>query len=137
MQSTLTQFADVAAARAYCTRRIDTFAAQVRGRHVTIAPGQDGVYIKKEEQARRYLSEGGDPADFQWIAQEAARSETTLEQTCQRIIAAADAWNNNIGPLIESIRVVGKADLATKHTVWDVIVSMYFTEGSLDQIHAI
>lgn len=86
--------------------QIDSAAGAARMRHITEVPGQQGVYLRKREQALAYLADGGEVPPY--IQAEAEATGLTPAEAAQRIATIADAWDNVLSPAIERERIRGK-----------------------------
>ena len=95
--------------RAEAHDAIDQAAGRARARYITVAPGQEAVYIVKERQAREYAA-AGYPADAvpPLVQADADALGITPQEAADAIIAKADTWIA-LAAQIERIRRGGKA----------------------------
>lgn len=85
--------------------RIDQEAGQFRGRFLTVAPGQEMTYLRKEEEARALLA--GDAGAYAFLDAEARATGRTVEQVAGLVVAQADFWLP-LGAAIEGLRMGAK-----------------------------
>lgn len=113
---------------------IDAHAAIARGRFISSGTGQDAVYVVKGQQAEAFAAAGfnGDPPAY--IAAEAAATGVTPMVAAQTILGLRDAWNNLIGPAIESQRIGGKKLVREATTVEEVYARMRAATLALQEI---
>lgn len=97
--------AKLAGLRRTAIARVNARAGEVRGRFITIAPGQEMVYLGKEAEALRYLAAAApDLADYPFLAAE-------LGITAATPVALATLWRDMaiqwriIGSQIEQARL--------------------------------
>lgn len=83
---------------------IDTEAGKARLRYITSVPGQEAVYLLKEQQARAWQAAGfaGDAPSF--VAAEALALGVSPVDVAQGIIQTANQWVEVKGPQIEATR---------------------------------
>lgn len=82
---------------------VNTHAEDVRNRFLTPGSGQAITYTRKEAEAREYLLNGGDPADFPFLAAEATATNSTIGAIAALVAGQADAWLA-VGATIEGKR---------------------------------
>ncbi len=85
--------------------RVDAAAGAARARHITVAPGQEAVYLIKEAEARAYLADATEGA---LLAAEAAALGLDVAAAAQAIVARATAWRS-VAATIEGLRLGAKA----------------------------
>lgn len=114
----------LADAISYAETAIDRAASAARARFISSGVGQDAVYVVKGQQAEAFAAAGfnGDPPAY--IAAEAAATGVTPMVAAQTILGLRDAWNNLIGPAIESQRIGGKKLVREAATVEEVDARM-------------
>ncbi|MFZ5544410.1 MAG: hypothetical protein ACOZJZ_12690 [Pseudomonadota bacterium] len=107
-------------AKAQAHAQIDQAAGAARLRYITEVPGQQAVYLRKEEQAREFKA-AGYPAEAvpPYVAAEvnAMPEGTTPQQAADTIIAIADQWQLTLSPLIEQERLKGKRAVTAATTL--------------------
>lgn len=115
-------------------RSIDLAASNARARFISSGVGQDAVYVVKGQQAEAFAAAGfnGDPPAY--IAAEAAATGVTPMVAAQTILGLRDAWNNLIGPAIESQRIGGKKLVREATTVEEVDARMRAATLALQEI---
>jgi hypothetical protein len=94
--------------RAQALIDIDAAAGSARQRYITVAPGQEGTYLVKAEQARAFLAGPPDAEPPPYVAAEAQAMGGTHLQAAQLIAGLATQWNEIVGPAIEQARRGGK-----------------------------
>lgn len=123
MRFDLHPFADIDAAREWGRDEIDKAAAVVRGRFITLTPGQETTYQAKYAEALAFA--GGDTASdaaaFPWIAAEAQHAGISLSAAAERIKRKGDQWNQIYGPRIEALRVAAKDQLVSLTEIGQVV----------------
>lgn len=77
-------------------------AEEARNRFLTPGSGQAITYTRKEAEARAWSADA-DPANFPFLAAEAAATNTPLAELVAIVIAQADAWVA-VGSAIEARR---------------------------------
>lgn len=115
-------------------RSIDLAASNARARFISSGVGQDAVYVVKGQQAEAFAAAGfnGDPPAY--IAAEAAATGVTPMVAAQTILGLRDAWNNLIGPAIESQRIGGKKLVREATTVEEIDARMRAATLALQEI---
>ncbi|HEV8034391.1 hypothetical protein [Yoonia sp.] len=130
--------ARMARERSRAASEINATADEVRRRFVTPIAGQDMVYLRKEEEARRYLLADPEPAtlaDFPMLASEVGITAPTAFQLATIWLFMSGAWTR-AAAAIEAARLSGidRAHLAQSPSEIDQIVAE--TSATLLQIHA-
>lgn len=91
---------------------IDNAAGAARARYITVAPGQEAVYLLKDREAREYAAAGYPASPVPPLVQaDADALGLSPRAAADAIIAQADAWIG-IAAQIERERRKGKADVA-------------------------
>ncbi|EKE78423.1 hypothetical protein [Oceanibaculum indicum] len=99
---------------------IDIVAGAARASVLTMVPGQEMTYLRKEDQARAYLADG-DPDDNDYPLLQASvgadaypaghpnagQLVATVAEAAAVVMMVSDAWTN-LGALIERVRLRGK-----------------------------
>lgn len=109
---------DLARWRAH--QAIDEAAGEARLRYITDVPGQQAVYLEKLAQAQSYLSALASDANAvvpPYIAAEASGTGQTAQQVAQMVVGLGARWNDQLGPLIEGLRLGGKAAVRAAQTI--------------------
>jgi hypothetical protein len=105
----------MAAAQADALSAIDASAGAARARYITVAPGQEAVYVAKESQARAFKAAGypAGVAGYPMVLAEAQAingdtpTAAQIQAAADGVIAQADAWIG-IAAQIERARIGGK-----------------------------
>lgn len=97
--------------------QIDREAGVFRKRFITDVPGQQQTYAEKEREARAWTADA-DPADFPFLAAEAAARDVSIADVAALVIATADAWRL-LGAAIEGARMGSKAAVTAAKTAGD------------------
>lgn len=82
---------NVAALADEAMRAVNRAAGEARSKYITIAPGQELVYMAKDKQAREFKAAGYTGTVPAFVAAEAAATGATDQVACDSIIAQADA----------------------------------------------
>lgn len=95
---------------------INQLVGEVRKAYVTDIPGQDMIYMRKEEEARRWLSEANpDIADYPFIAAEIGVTAETGDQLAQLWLNMAHQWAT-VAANLEKARLMTLAGVAISQT---------------------
>lgn len=81
---------DLAALAAELLATIDAEAGALRSRFITVSPGQDMAYMRKEAEGRALVK--GEPGPFTMIEAEAAATGVSVEALAVQVVAIADQW---------------------------------------------
>jgi len=83
----------LASAKAVAVERINTTIGAVRSRYITALPGQDMIYLRKEEEARAWLAaRSPDLADYPLLAAEAGVTAPDAYQLAQLWLNLSAQW---------------------------------------------
>lgn len=99
--------ADLAEYRAKGIDQVNALAEVVRAIFVTNIIGQEMIYIRKEEEARAYLSADPEPedlTDYPFIAAEIGSTGETAHQVAQVYVNLANQWAQ-LGSEMERARI--------------------------------
>ena len=108
--------ADLAAAKSAAIAQVNAWAGRERGRHITIAPGQDMIYLAKEAEALRYLADPDpSPADYPLICAEVGVTAPDAYQIAQ-IWAYMSAMWRQVAAQIEAARLGTIAQIEAAQT---------------------
>lgn len=94
--------------RASAQKKVDKYAGAARSRYITDAPGQESIYILKDQQARAFAAAGYTGTVPVLVQADADALGITVQSAADAIIAQADAWII-IAAEIEAARRRGKA----------------------------
>ena len=84
---------------------VNAWAGRERSRHITIAPGQEMIYLAKEAEALRYLVDTDpDPADYPLICAEVGVTAPDAYQIAQIWAYMAGLWRQ-VAAQIETARL--------------------------------
>jgi len=86
--------------------QVDAEAGAFRSRFITVSPGKELTYMRKELDARDCLAGGAGP--WPMLAQEAEVRRVTVPELAATIVAKSDTWQV-IGGAIEAATVCAKA----------------------------
>jgi len=96
---------------------IDAAAGAARSRYITVAPGQEAVYLRKAEQARAFAAAGFTGTAPPYIAAEAEARGMTAEDLANEVLGVAQQWDDVLSPRIEAIRMSSKRSIEAAATV--------------------
>lgn len=88
----LTLSKDLTPLKEAALRRIDEEAGQVRLQFITDAPGQGMVYMRKEEEATRYMVDPND-GPFPHLISESASNGISMFEQAVEFLSMAHAWS--------------------------------------------
>lgn len=114
---------------------IDDCAGEARARYITVAPGQDAVYIKKEQQSQAY-KDAGYPVDetgYELVTAQKNADSTTATVAADYILATAASWKT-IAANIEELRISYKNQIGAAVDVNSVIALRNKGRALLDAI---
>lgn len=97
---------DVAALDAHLHGLVDAEAGAFRCRFITVVPGQEMTYLRKEAEARDLLASGAGP--WPMLAATAAALDQPIAELAQEIVKRSDEWTA-LGAGIEALRLGAKA----------------------------
>lgn len=97
---------DVAAIDGFLHRQIDARAGAFRCRFITVVPGQEMTYLRKEAEARDVLAGGHGP--WPMLEATAAALDQPIAELAQEIVKRSDDWTA-LGAGIEALRLGAKA----------------------------
>lgn len=96
--------AALAEAKAAAVQRVNAAAGAARAAMITVIPGQDATYQIKEAEAKAYAAAfEPDPADYPYLAAEAAALGLPLADLAATVAATALAWHR-LNAAIEATR---------------------------------
>lgn len=108
--------ADLETAKAAAIARVNDWAGRERAQHITIAPGQDMIYLAKEAEALRYLADPDpDPAEYPLIAAEVGVTAPDAYQIAQIWAQMAGMWRQ-VAAQIEAVRLGTIAQIEAAQT---------------------
>jgi hypothetical protein len=97
----------LAAQQASAIASINAAAAVIRGRLVTDLPGQEMLYLRKEAEARAFLSDPAEEPDlslYPFLAAEIGATAPSADQVAQVYLNMAALWTV-IGAALEALRL--------------------------------
>lgn len=103
----------LAQAKADAIARVNAAAGTLRGRYITIIPGQEMIYLAKEAEARAYLTESPEPetlASYPLIAAEVGITAPSAYAIAQVWANMAAIWRG-IAAQIETARLGAVAQI--------------------------
>lgn len=98
---------DLTHLRATAIAEINARAGVARGRYITVAPGQEMIYLRKETEARRYLELETPPetlVDFPFMAAEIGVTASTPYELAQLWLNMS-AMFEVVGSQLEQVRL--------------------------------
>lgn len=123
--------ADLVAARSAAKAKLNNYVANKRRMIVTDLPGQDMIYLRKEEEGKEYLSLPTEPktlAGFPLIAAEVGITAPTAYQVATIWVMLGSMWVN-IAAQLEHLRLSLGAQIESASTFAEIeaIVAMIET----------
>lgn len=128
---------EVAAAKASALHSLSDSVSAARRRFITSIPGQEMIYLAKQEEARRYLAESPAPvslAAYPLIAAEVGITAPTAYQLAVIWLFMADAWTAAAAQ-IEGIRLNAASSIQAATTVSAALAALDQAKAALDQIN--
>lgn len=108
--------ADLIEVKAAAIARVNDWAGRQRAQHITIAPGQDMIYLAKEAEALRYLADPDPkPADYPLICAEVGITAPDAYQIAQIWAQMASIWRQ-VAAQIETTRLCIIAQIEAAQT---------------------
>lgn len=106
MQLNIKKLGDLLATASAQKDAIDNAAGSARARYITTVAGQAETYLRKSEDARRYIAAGetGDTSDYPWVEADAEAFGLTPTQAAVAILEQESIWQS-IGTNIERTRL--------------------------------
>lgn len=103
------QAPDLDVVKAALKTEVDRAAGQLRAQFITVAPGQDMVYLRKAAEAKAYQTED-DPAaaDYPILSASVVIEGATLADVAAMVVGKEAQWTK-IAAVIEAARLGGKA----------------------------
>lgn len=100
--------------KAESSNLIDDCAGEARARYITVSPGQDAVYIKKEEQSQKFkdASYPVDETGYELVTAQKNADGTSATVAADYILAKAAAWKL-LAANIEELRLSYKNQIDT------------------------
>jgi len=96
---------DLVACRSAAVAQVNAAAAEVRARYITVMPGQEMIYLAKEAEALRYLSDLPETLDgYPMLAAEVGLTAPDAHALAQIWANMADLWRD-IAARIEAARL--------------------------------
>lgn len=120
----------LAAARVAALAAIDGAAEAARLRNITPGGGQAMTYLRKEAQARAYVTAGYTGSVPALVQAKANAAGITVQHAADLIIATADAWEA-LAAQIEEAREGGKAAVGAAADVAAVVAARDATLAAL------
>lgn len=112
---------DVAILKSVLLQRVDAEAGAFRSRFITVSPGQEATYLRKEDEARRYAASGG-AGSYPFLSAEATATGATLAAVATLVLETADQWVP-LGAAIEGRRRAAKLAIEAATTIPAVIAA--------------
>lgn len=96
--------------------RIDAEAGRARSRFITVTPGQEMVYLAKQQEAALIAADPGQGANVPdnetpHVSAEAVADDITRFEKAVEILTVAHLWAQ-VSPIIETKRLAAKAAVA-------------------------
>lgn len=120
---------DLAAAKRERIDHVNRMIGHLRQGHITSLPGQEGIYLDKEREARAYLAESPEPAnltDYPFLAAEAGITARTAYELAQVWVNMAAMWRR-AGAALEGLRInaIAQIEAAEDEASLDAAVSSF------------
>jgi hypothetical protein len=114
--------------------QVNTRVGEMRAALITTLPGQEMLYLRKEDEARAYVALAEEPAtlaDFPLIAAEVGITAETPWQLAQLWLAMSALWKSTAAQL-EGLRMstIGAIGAATTAAEIDVAIIAFTTASS-------
>lgn len=123
--------ADLGPSREEARARVNALTAEVRERYITPAPGQDMIYLRKADEARRFI-EAGEPddlTDFPFLAAETGITAPTAHELAQIWLNLAAHWEATAAALEhDRFAALSRIEAATSVAEIDAAVAGFETE---------
>jgi len=126
--------AEVTALRRAGIETVNRGIGEIRARYITAIPGQEMIYLKKEEEARRYIAHEPEPSslsDYPMIAAEIGITAPTAWQIAQIWIQMSALLSSTAAGL-EGLRLGTIAALDAATTVEGISVILTGFQTSLE-----
>ena len=115
---------DLAPLKAAAIALVDQQAGEVRSRYITVAPGQEMVYLEKRQEAERYIANPSiAPDDILHLTREAALNGITVMDQAEIVLTMARQWKQVSGP-IEDMRLSAKKAIDAATTPAEIEAAM-------------
>lgn len=100
------QTAQLTANRKTGIERINDMIGTVRAKYITVIPGQEMVYLRKESEAQSFIL-ATDPVltDYAFISSEVGITAATGYEVAQVILNMSNMWTY-VGSALESLRMI-------------------------------
>jgi hypothetical protein len=124
----------VAFAKASSEQDMQRIFTYVRQRYVTDLPGQEMIYLRKEQEAAAYLSADPEPStlvDFPFIAAEVGITAPTAFEVAQIYANLANIWKS-LGAYLETARMQAKYAITASTTVPEAYAVVTATRQALE-----
>lgn len=115
VSSPFSEAPDFSVLKALLAAKIDAEAGAIRSRFITDVPGQAQTYERKEREARAWI-EGGNDADFPFLATEASVRGIATSVVQAEVMAQVNALTP-LAALIEAHRMAAKIAVASGTTL--------------------
>ena len=122
-------------ARDRALERIDRFASEARGRHITAGVGQEATYQLKAEEAAAYIA-AGRPADdsaYPLLAAEAMATGATASDVADAVQLMRQQWVQ-LAAYIEGVRMGGKVAVQAATELSVIKIAVAQAEQALDGV---
>ena len=111
--------------------RINSLVGDIRLKYITNIPGQDPIYLKKEIEAKNYLSDPSpNMANYPFLSSEIGITAETAYQLAQIWLYMSNMWNN-IAASLEAARLGAQRVIESATTVEQINVVVAYTESQL------
>lgn len=122
---------DMPLARMRAMSRLTSYVARKRTEIITDLPGQDMIYLRKEEEGRRYLDLPEEPEtleQFPLIAAEVGVTAPTAYQVAMIWVQLGSMWVS-IAALLEGLRMTFSAQIQSASTPTEIDALMLTIEA--------
>lgn len=133
---------DITAAAQQATVKVNSKVGAVRERYITVAPGQEMIYLGKEAEAKRLLAPYSDLPPWQYagweqeypfIAKEVGVTAPNPREVAETFLTLAAQWRA-VGSDLEALRVSTNRALETAATPDEIDTIMQAFNAALEAV---
>lgn len=115
---------------------INTATGNLREKFITAIPGQEMIYLNKEQQAKQFLAEDSEPtdlSDYPFLVAEVGSTGTTVREVAEIFMDRSSSWRR-IGARIEHLRVKALIEVNEASDIAEVQAAMYHFENGIEDL---